>query len=270
MDSGRTHKASSAESILRHCLRQRGWTSAWKHGRLTGRQQLALLEDIRQYARAWLRHEAENLFDHYGQPTQRGLASSVASGVSRFFRRARQFVHETIVAGALAFSGPKELTADDFHAIDHQARVQAEYMDRFERDVQARTPPEIASPIGQTVILPQVMSAPQFVARAEQYGDAPWGAAQTVQREKIIRGKVYIEEKRVHGLMIDDMCPTCMHAVAKGWQPIGTLPAIGDSECLGNCHCSFRYRDANGKEAISIRPLRGRKARLTRRPVPAA
>ena len=45
-----TRKASSAESILAHCLRQRGWTSRFNEGRLNGRQHLALLEDIRQYA----------------------------------------------------------------------------------------------------------------------------------------------------------------------------------------------------------------------------
>ncbi len=62
----RVHKASSAESILKHCLRQLGYTKRWKNGRLTGRQHLRLLEAIRQYGRTWMRHEAESFFQHYG------------------------------------------------------------------------------------------------------------------------------------------------------------------------------------------------------------
>lgn len=60
-----THKASSAEAILQHCLKRRGWTSAFRYNRLTGKRRLALLEDVRQYGRAWLRHEAEVFFGRY-------------------------------------------------------------------------------------------------------------------------------------------------------------------------------------------------------------
>jgi hypothetical protein len=27
-----------------------------------------------------------------------------------------------------------------------------------------------------------------------------------------------------------------------GWQPIGTLDAIGDEECLPRCHCKKKFR----------------------------
>ncbi len=69
----RTHKASSAEAILSHVLRQRGWTKRWREGRLTDRQHLQLLEDIRQYGRQWMRHEAEAFFGRYGADGSRSL-----------------------------------------------------------------------------------------------------------------------------------------------------------------------------------------------------
>src|SRR5271157_3568464 len=61
MPRSQTTKASSAESILQHCLKRLGFTRRWREGRLTNRQILKLLEKIRLYGRAWLRHEAEEL-----------------------------------------------------------------------------------------------------------------------------------------------------------------------------------------------------------------
>ncbi len=254
--SGRTHKASSAEAILRHCLRQRGWTGQYARGALTGRQRLRLLEDIRRYTRAWLRHEAEAFFRQYG--VERGLAGAMARHVGRFFDRAKQFVHEAILAGSLAFFEPADnMTEDDMRHVDQEAQTQARYFDRFHQEVVSAPPLEIAEPMPIPAIAP--MTAKQFVARAEQYGDAPWGAAQQVNRQRLVRGGVYIEERRIHGKLKDDMCEVCSKAVADGWQPIGTLPRIGDSPCQGNCHCYFQYADKDGNVATTVRKLRRKK-----------
>ncbi len=264
--SARIHKASSAESILRHCLRQRGYTSRWRRGELTQRQTFALLNDIRQYGRAWMHHEASALIDHYGHLVERGLASGVVSHVGRFFRRARSFIHEAILAGAMALYGPTEIDADDLREVEHQAEEQVRYLDRFHNEVKVLPPPELAAPEppGTPLIVLdpsakaalQPMTAKQFEARAEQYGDATWGAAQEVQRKRMIRGGLYTEEKRVHGKLVDDMCETCSAAVAAGWQPIGTLPRIGQSECMGSCHCYFVWKDAAGNTATSVRKFK--------------
>jgi hypothetical protein len=144
--------------------------------------------------------------------------------------------------------------------------VQLAYLERFEEDVQFRTPVEIAA----VPELPGGMTAPQLIARAESYGDAPWTAAQQVERVKMIRGRQYVEERRVHGLLIDDLCETCRHQRDLGWQPIGTLLPIGASECTHSCHCNFQYRDAQGKIAKQVRKMAGRRPRLVRKPVPFA
>ncbi len=300
--AGRTHKASSAEAILRHCLGQRGWTQAYHRGQLTGRQRLRLLEDIRRYARAWLRHEAEAFFRQYGRVNdefgrsnredggteaastadyagyqgvssqggrdttevvlagiERGLAGAMARHVGRFFQRAKSFVHEAILAGSLAFFSPADdMTEDDMRHVDAEAQAQSRYFDRFHQEVVSAPPMEIA----ETSVMPQGVeqTAKQFVARAEQYGDAPWGAAQEVNRKRLIRMGDYIEERRIHGKLKDDMCEVCSKAVADGWQPIGTLPRIGDSPCQGNCHCYFQYADRDGNNATTVRKMRRRKA----------
>jgi hypothetical protein len=47
-------------------------------------------------------------------------------------------------------------------------------------------------------------------------------------------------ERRILGLA--DHCSGCVAAAAQGWQPLGTLPAIGDTPCMGNCKCTFMYK----------------------------
>src|SRR5271166_3049796 len=65
LSPGKIHKAGSAESILNHCLRTKGWTREYKRGELSDQQHLDLLEEVRIYARAWLRHEAEQFARMY-------------------------------------------------------------------------------------------------------------------------------------------------------------------------------------------------------------
>lgn len=37
-------------------------------------------------------------------------------------------------------------------------------------------------------------------------------------------------------------CVDCLNASARGWQPLGTLPEIGESRCHVNCRCVFEYK----------------------------
>ena len=351
----RTLKASSAESIVRYVLRQRGWTAAFRRGELTDAEKLQLLSDVREYARGWMRHEAEVLFrthgrevdasqrslgsqdlgtaqrsgsevdgaskthevcpsasaeasDANGDVVRRGIGSDpapmvspgdgssavhpgglseggevdgphgdpvrapsrridgvlVATGldgiplelsralstalshhVRRFFARAKQFVREAIVAGAMILGGPEPLGADDLIEAERQAHVQAEYLDRFERDAHFRTPAEIAE--GETPIEP--MSAAQFVARAEMFGsNAPWAGNINWDRRRRIKSGRFNQERRVHSIPLDrhHACPTCKRESDKGWVTIGSLEDIGSPgcECLGiNCDCHFTYRN---------------------------
>ncbi len=292
MHPSRTHKANSAEAILRHVLRQRGWTRIYGDGGLSGKQHLNLLEDVRQYGRMYLRHEAESFFDRYGveivdditadrsydsglaehvassaiaRPTRytglvrqddrihdlsRGLASRAAGALSRFFDRASQFLKEVIVAGAMALKGDEPLTNAELYALDRLTKRQHEYLRKFEREVQLNPPPEIADLSSLTVIVsPPPMTPGQFTARLEQYGNSVWGAGNSLNRDRIRQVPNARLERRYLGHA--DHCEDCPPLAAQGWQPIGTLPDIGDTECGGQCHCHFEYQDDKGKTFLT-------------------
>lgn len=263
----RTHKANSAESILRHVLRQRGWTRIYGDGGLNGRQHLNLLEDVRQYGRQWFRHEAESFFDRYAQEldVERGLASRAAGAIGRFFDRARQFVRELIFAGAIAFKGDDEFDESEQSALNHQANIQRQYFDKFEREVVRNPPREIADLSTQIIVAaPPPMTPGQFVARMELYGNAAWHAAQVNARGGIIKSGLYNEERRVLGDA--KHCEDCPPLAELGWQPIGTLPGIGSTECMGFCHCHFEYRGATGKTHLKIEKPKAERPRDVPRP----
>lgn len=84
------------------------------------------------------------------------------------------------------------------------------------------------------------------LTRAKLYAQAGRGLYQEMKRRQAKkRGKA--EEMRVLGPN-ENHCQTnglisgCIELAAKGWQPIGTLPPIGESPCYTNCLCVFRFR----------------------------
>jgi hypothetical protein len=202
--AAKLHKASSAESILAHCLKQRGWTARYRDGRLTGRQHPALLEDVRQYGRAWLRHEAEAFFGRYsveaatqlmaedqmamghrsmasegsidsegsegrginegGFDVRRSLSDRVLSPLRRWFDRMRQFVRELMFAGTMSLLG-RELNAQESGQADQLAKVQDAYFDGFERELIASPPQALQEPTNQ-VPGPEPARAPQTPGQA--------------------------------------------------------------------------------------------------------
>lgn len=174
--------------------------------------------------------------------------------VARFFERARGFVKELIVAGAMALAGPDGLDADDLAEADRQAAVQHEFLANFERDVALRTPPEIAEP--SAAALENAMSAAQFAARAESYAGATWVASQQINRKAVIRGGKAVKEARFHRMPDPEAhaCAVCLEQSQKGWQPIGALLPVGDSTCLGiSCDCYFSFLMDDGSIFITSR-----------------
>jgi hypothetical protein len=77
-----------------------------------------------------------------------------------------------------------------------------------------------------------------LLARARLYTQAARGTYEEVRRRAARNGGVTLEKRELGGA---DHCPTCLDQAGLGWSPIGTLNAIGDSECKSNCHCTFIY-----------------------------
>ncbi len=85
----------------------------------------------------------------------------------------------------------------------------------------------------------QAQTGKNTLARAGMYAEAGRGTFEDV-RSDVAKAQGKTEERRVLG--VADHCSDCVVEAAKGWQPIGSLRAIGDSLCKTNCHCRKEYR----------------------------
>lgn len=76
--------------------------------------------------------------------------------------------------------------------------------------------------------------------RASLYAETAWETAQNAVRA--FEAQFEGEERRVLGHVRSEHCSNCLSYARRGWQPAGTLPEIGDSECGAYCKCFFEYR----------------------------
>ena len=161
----------------------------------------------------------------------------------------------------MALGGPSPLTAADLRAVDAEVAVQHQYFDRFHAEVLENPPEELQEPaaappppipglitplpIPSGEALTNPMTAREFAARAESYGNSGWSGPQNALRARPQpNGTV---ERRVHTRKEPHAeCATCIEQTAMGWQPIGLLLPIGDSICMGNCDCAFQRLGPDG------------------------
>jgi len=255
-------KPHSAEAILKLVLKELGYTRQFNANKLTGEQHHEILESVRSLSRAWLRSEAEEFARQFLQwDEERGLVWSIQSvsddkqtrrafreQATRWIRKVKQFVRESIVAGVMGLVGPRPLTGEELQDADRLAQYQEQFLNTFEQKL-IQIPPAIRPEKSSEVIVIAPQWTPlMFIARAEMYGDACYAGAINTARATAIRDSIFVEERRIHPLAFDDLCATCREQRDYGWVPIGTLDPIGDSECLNNCHCSFLFRDADGND----------------------
>lgn len=78
-----------------------------------------------------------------------------------------------------------------------------------------------------------------FTRRIVMYAEAAFGTIQEIRRA-LAEQIGYAQERRMLGEA--DHCVDCVRDARLGWQPIGTLPSIGDSICRTNCRCEFTFR----------------------------
>lgn len=245
-------KPFTAETILAYCLRRRKWTARYRKGLLDADERLQLLQDVKAFSRAWLRDEAERFVGRYVQQVQRSgrgvqrsselpeIERSLREQAGRFFGRVKSFVRESIVAGVMGLLGPRALTSDELQQAERAAQVQDAYLDRFRAAMNRMPVPFSPEKTTEITVSPPPITPQQFIARAEMYGTAVWGAAQQIARNVYRTDHVYEEERRVLGRA--EHCETCVKEAGKGWVPIGVLRKIGDSECGANCACTFHFR----------------------------
>ena len=78
-----------------------------------------------------------------------------------------------------------------------------------------------------------------LLRRAKLYAQSGRGTYEEMKRI-VAQDRGYTEERRL--LSPAEHCNGCVEEAMKGWQPIGTLRQIGDTECVTNCVCRFIFR----------------------------
>jgi hypothetical protein len=88
-----------------------------------------------------------------------------------------------------------------------------------------------------------------ILTRADLYAAGARGMFEQARQTGYAVNFGEVQERRVLG--IAEHCRThggltgCVELADLGWQPIGTLPKIGESPCRTNCKCHFDYRYKN-------------------------
>jgi hypothetical protein len=137
---------------------------------------------------------------------------------------------------ALARGGWAQMTQSDWGWVGSQVKAQYKYLDNFARQIANGEQPLNG----------------RFLQRVKMYAQAGRSMFQEFRRRYMRIYKGATEERRVLG--IAEHCETqgdllgCVELAQKSWQPIGTLPAIGNAPCMVNCKCEFTFKNASGEE----------------------
>lgn len=132
-------------------------------------------------------------------------------------------------ASSVAKGGWQQMSFSDWGYCGNKIKTQYSYLQGFADDIASGKMP---------------LEGNRILQRAQMYANAGTGTYEDARGRFIKASMNGIEEKRVLG--VADHCPDCLDEASRGWQPIGTLRAIGDSVCLTNCKCHKEYRNANG------------------------
>jgi len=124
---------------------------------------------------------------------------------------------------AIAKGGWAQMTPSDWGRVGSITKKQYAFLQNFALEIESGKQPLNGN----------------FLRRAGMYADASRGTAADVSRIEAQKDGL-TEERRIR--FPGDSCPTCISQAELGWQPIGTLNRIGDSECRTNCRCEFDFR----------------------------
>lgn len=128
------------------------------------------------------------------------------------------------VATMLAKGGAENVTPSDWGYMGSLLKKQYGYLDGFVQDIANN---------------PKAWLTGRLDVRMNMYKESAYAAYEDINRREMTNVGMD-EERRLLGEA--DHCPDCLYEFKRGWQPIGTLAAIGDSVCTTNCKCTFEYR----------------------------
>lgn len=162
----------------------------------------------------------------------RNIASEMVAGriSPQQFRERMAAELRQLHLGASILGSGGILNVSEYHIqqLEGRLRQQMAFLDQFVRDTERRLARGL--PLNQ-----------RDIARSGLYSGAGRVTFFQSQRQFIANstndGAV---ERRVLNSALEN-CVDCQEYAAMSWQPIGSLPVIGDSRCGHNCGCVFEY-----------------------------
>ena len=159
------------------------------------------------------------------------LAEELRSGaitVSQWETSMRDFLRsEYETALILAKGGRENVTFSDWGYEGSLLKKQYQYLSNFAKEISAN---------------PTAWMSGRLDARMGLYGESAYTVLEDFRRREA-EAQGYTEE--IRHLHATESCPDCI-AAGEHWEPIGTLPVIGDSVCIVNCKCDFGFRKPDG------------------------
>jgi hypothetical protein len=148
------------------------------------------------------------------------LAEELRSGnitVSQWETSMRDFLRsEYETALILAKGGRDNITFSDWGYEGSLLKKQYQYLSNFAKEISAN---------------PTAWMSGRLDTRMKMYGESAYAALEDFQRREA-EAQGYTEE--IRHLHATESCPDCI-AAGEHWEPIGSLPPIGDSVCIVNC-----------------------------------
>lgn len=136
----------------------------------------------------------------------------------------RQEIKAMHLNGSMAAHGGRaQMTQADWGRAGQQIRQQYQYLDSFAADIASG----------------KVKLDGRINVRAGMYAESARGTNEQENRRMAATAGLTQERRILHAA---ESCVDCLDYASRGWQPIGTLPRIGDSRCRSNCRCTFEYQ----------------------------
>jgi len=160
------------------------------------------------------------------------LAQQLRAGEITLAEWQRAMAHQVKlvhVASAVARGGQLQMSQGDWGFVGGRIKDQYAYLRNFAN--------QIAS--GEQAVNGVIS------LRADMYVDAG-RSTQEALRRRMMGETGYVDERRHLG--VAEHCGDCVEYADRGWQPIDSLPEIGDSQCMVRCQCFFQYRLPDGQE----------------------
>jgi hypothetical protein len=187
----------------------------------------ASAETGRYVSRATIKAELEKVVDRSSENI-RALSQALKDGAISIPEWQTGMMREVktlhVAQTAAANGGWAQMSQSDWGHTGSLVKKQYAYLENFAQQIQSGEQPLNG----------------RFVVRAEMYGDAGRSSYEDARRRYQENDNLMEEERRV--LAPAENCPDCIEYAGLGWQPIGALPRIGDSQCRVNCQCVFEYR----------------------------